>query len=97
MAKVTMELTRDDVDLYDLPYSCHTEWMDGNDHRWSYGMSGVFYLYGDDWLIEWQSAASEIQQDGDIYPWDWYGDMTITATKVVLLPVVKKEWVPVDV
>jgi hypothetical protein len=98
MAKITMELTKEDVELYDLPWSCEEEWMNGAGHRWSYGMAGVFELDGEHWMIEWQHPASEIQQDSEIYPWEWWSESDrVTATKVVHLPVVKKEWVPVDV
>jgi hypothetical protein len=97
MAKITMELTQEDVELYDLPWECVDEWMNGNDHRWSYGMSGVFELSGEYWMIEWQHPGTETQQDSGCYPWEWYAGETITATKVVKLPVVKQEWIPIDV
>lgn len=94
LAKVTRLFSADEVEDLDLPYTCHTEWYNGNDHRWSYGRTGVFELDGDNWEIDWQIPASELQEDGEYFPWEKF---PITATKVVHLPVVKKEWIPVDV
>jgi hypothetical protein len=89
---VTREFTEDDIEDLDLPSECHTSWMNGDDHRWSYGMSGVFEFEESNWEIDWQIGASE-EQDSNIYPWDSY-EFPITATKVVLLPVVVQKWVP---
>lgn len=95
MAKklVTRTFTRDELEELDVPYTTvHTKFLHSS--RWANHYEAVFEFEGKHYMVQYQDPATEAQEGGIDY---WYDENDIEAVEVVLLPVVKHEWMPKSV
>jgi hypothetical protein len=91
MAKVTREFTREFMEENDYPYEL-TDIEHIEDRRWYSIRTGVFEFEGKNYLVSFTEPATEMQEED---PWNY--DDVIVATEVVKLPVVRYDWIEVDV
>lgn len=63
-----IELTEEQGEELDLPWSCHTKWS-VDTRRWHEIMEGVFEYEGKNYLIAWREGLTENQENE--YPWEY--------------------------
>lgn len=86
MAEV-LNLTKEQGEELDLPYSCHTKWSLGS-RRWHEDMQGVFEYEGKNYLISWSEGLTEMQENED--PWEW--DDIVECPEAEKYEVTVTEW-----
>jgi hypothetical protein len=90
MAKVTREFTREFMEENDYPYEL-TDIKHIEDRRWYSTWTGVFEFEGKNYRVLYLNPATEMQEEDP-----WNDCDVIVATEVVKLPVVRYDWIEVD-
>jgi hypothetical protein len=91
MTKVARTFTRDFMEDNDYPYEL-TDLQHIDDRRWYSVWTGVFEFEGKHYRVHYSSPATEMQEEDP-----WNDETEIVAYEVVKLPVVKYEWIEVDI